>query len=381
MIWVLGSTIEYQSMTKTIAELQSLCHQHTIDVAPQRRPSKEPYIQALRDHLWARENPGRLVPEQIEPMLLGDGSDLDAAAALATEEDNSGWCVQEKHDGVRVLLHVTAEGVRITGRNISDVTFRLTEFAANLPHLVTGFENLAGTVLDGELYCPKTVIDTGDTITTHPLQAAVAILVTTPEKATVIQNQQDCRLRFMAFDVLRFRDRDITTEPLVERLKILDTVYLMSENAYLQLVETRTESKALFHEVILSDGKEGTVWKRLDHPYEAGKRVRHWLKRKKGIEFEAIVTGFKLGTSGKGNADLVGAVEFSALDEKGVAKPLAWVSSWTDEERRSMTTHDDGTHGLHPAILGRKALIGGHDIAAKSGRIRHAKIIRWLQAA
>jgi hypothetical protein len=29
-------------------------------------------------------------------------------------------------------------------------------------------------------------------------------------------------------------------------------------------------------------------------------------------------------------------------------------------------------------MIGKKALIGGHDIAGRSGRYRHAKIIRWV---
>ena len=122
-------------MTKTLAELQALCHQHGLVVPPQRRPAKEPYLHALRDHLWATEHPGVPLPEQIEPMLLGDWNDLDDAEANALERDHSGYCVQEKQDGVRALLHVTEDGVRITGRAVSEVTFRLSEFAVNLPHL------------------------------------------------------------------------------------------------------------------------------------------------------------------------------------------------------------------------------------------------------
>jgi integrase len=168
-------------MTKTLAELQALCVRHGLVVPPQRRPAKGPYIRALRDLFWARENPDRPLPEQVEPMLLGDWHDLDEAEAALIEADHSGWCVQEKHDGVRVLVQVTDEGVRITGRAVSEVTFRLSEFQANLPHLTTGFDHLVGTILDGELVCPAAVVDTGDTVTTHPPQAAVAVLATSPE--------------------------------------------------------------------------------------------------------------------------------------------------------------------------------------------------------
>lgn len=368
-------------MTKTLAELQTLCSQLGIVVPPHRRPAKEPYLHALRDHFWAKENPGKPLPEQIEPMLLEDWKDLDADEAAAIERDDSGWLVQEKLDGVRALLHVTEQGVRITGRTVSEVTFRLSEFQANLLHLTTGFEHLVGTILDGELVCPKGTVSTGDTVTTHPLQAAVAVLATTPENANAIQAGQDCHLRFVAFDVLRYRGTDTTVEPLRDRLTALKTVYLAAENPHLGVTETYTADKALFHELLIVEGKEGSVFKRLDQPYEEGRRVRHWLKRKKAVEVEAVVTGFRPGTAGKGNAHLVGAVEFSSIDANGVTRPIAWVSNWTDEERQRMTRRDGDTVTLDPSMLGKKALIGGHDIAGVSGRYRHARIVRWLDAA
>jgi hypothetical protein len=89
------------------------------------------------------------------------------------------------------------------------------------------------------------------------------------------------------------------------------------------------------------------------------------------------VTGFKPGTTGKGNAELVGAVEFSVRDGHAL-RPIAWVSNWTDDERRAMTNRENDATTLDPTVIGKKAVIGGHDIAAKSGRIRHAKLIRWV---
>jgi ATP-dependent DNA ligase len=368
-------------VTKTLAELQSLCGQLGIVVTQPRRPAKEPYVHALRHHFWAKENPGQPLPEQIEPMLLSDWNDISEEDAEAIEQEGSGYCVQEKCDGVRALLHVTPEGVRISGRTISEVNFRLSEFAANVPHLAIGFENLVGTVLDGELVCPKAQINTGDAVTNHPLHAAVAILATTPANAEAIQTQQDCRLRFVAFDVLRLQGRDVTGEPLRDRLQILETAYLMAENPNLDLIETHVQEKALFHDLVLAEGKEGTVFKKLDQPYVPGKRVRHWLKRKKGVAVEAVVTGCKPGTTGKGNEHLVGAVEFSTIDGAGGSKPIAWVSSWTDQEREEMTSRNGALVTLHPNYVGRRALVAGHDVAAKSGRFRHARLVKWLDLA
>ena len=55
--------------------------------------------------------------------------------------------------------------------------------------------------------------------------------------------------------------------------------------------------------------------------------------------------------------------------------------NWTDEERERMTKQNGDSVTLHPAMLGKRAIVGGHGIAGKSGRFRHARIIRWVETA
>jgi ATP-dependent DNA ligase len=107
---------------KTLAQLEAECSALGI-TAPgdQGRPSKEPYIAALRDHLWRRDHPGEPIPPQIALMLLGDWSDLDPEQGRNIE-DEPGWIVQPKLDGVRAMLHVGDDRVRITSRCVSEVT-------------------------------------------------------------------------------------------------------------------------------------------------------------------------------------------------------------------------------------------------------------------
>jgi ATP-dependent DNA ligase len=301
------------------------------------------------------------------------------AEAAAIEQDQHAWCVQEKKDGVRALLHVEPNGIRLTGRSVSEVTYRLSEFQANVPHLATGFDQLVGTVLDGELVCPTTEIDTGETLTAHPLQAAVAILATSPENARLIQDRHQAHLCFHVFDILADRGQVVTGLLLSGRLERLRQAVEFANNLYLELVPTFVIAKSAVHLRIIEAGGEGSVWKKLDQPYEPGKRFRHWLKRKTAVTVEAVVTGFKPGTPGKGHGHLVGAVEFSVPQPDGTTKPIAWVTSWYDEERRSMTRTDpSGNPLLNPAYLGRRAMITGQDHAARSGRLRHARLEEWI---
>lgn len=310
-------------------------------------------------------------------MLLNDWRDLDETEADSIEADNSGWCIQEKKDGVRALLHINKDGIRITGRTVSEVNFRLSEFQDNLPHLAGGVEDLAGTILDGELVSPADVVDTGDTITANALQAATAILAANPEKAMTIQNEHAAELEYHAFDILRYKGQDVTARPLRERLAILAEALSQVSNKYIEMVPTDTTDKLIVHEQLIASDVEGSVWKKLDQPYQPGKRAKHWIKRKRGIEVEAFVSGFKPGNPGRGNRSLVGAVEFSVQDDAQGSRPIAWVSNWADEDRQRLTTQLDGSPALNPTFLNRKALIRGQDIAAKSQRIRHATFVQW----
>src|SRR5258708_38948337 len=112
---------------KTLVELQATCRDLGLIVETIGRPNKEGWIAALRQHYWDRDHPGQPLPEQLEPMLMGDWSDLAPDQAESVENDHHAWAVQPKLDGCRAVLHVTAGGIRITGRTVSEVTFRLTE--------------------------------------------------------------------------------------------------------------------------------------------------------------------------------------------------------------------------------------------------------------
>lgn len=364
---------------KTLAELQNECFALGIRVETNGRPSKEPYIAALRDFHWRKDHPNEPLPAQVMPMLLGSWEDLDEAEAEEIEHDCHLWIVQPKLDGVRALLHIEQDRVRITSRTVSEVTYRLSEFQANVPHLTEGLSQLTGTILDGELVCPASTLDTGNTTAETSLQATMAILATSPDNARRMQDEQNARIRFHAFDVLRFRGIDTTSLPLIDRLEYLAAAIRRADNPFIELVQSYMVAKGNVHRSILGAGGEGTVWKRFDQAYEPGRRVKHWLKRKRGIEVEAFVTDCKAGNNG--HTGLVGAIEFSSRQD-GRTIPVAWVSSFRDAERTAMTQIDtNGKPHLAPSFVGKRAVISGHALSARSNRLRHARLVRWIEEA
>lgn len=361
---------------KNLAELQAECATLGIKVETKGRASKEPYIVALREYHWRKDQFDEPLPAQIMPMLLGSWDDLDDDQAEAIENDHHAWIVQPKMDGCRALLHIEGNQVRITSRTVSEVTYRLSEFQDNLSHLAEDLSKLNGTILDGELVCPVSSLDTGSTVTGNSLQATMAVLATSPNKARQFQEGQHAHVRFHVFDILRSGGQVVTHLPLMDRQDMLATTLRQISNEFIEAVPSFVVNKPDIHRHIIDAGGEGTVWKKADSSYEPGRRVGHWIKRKRGIEVEAFVTGFKLGTNG--HAGLVGAVEFGTTKDESV-EPIAWVSSLPSVSRSRMTQLDSaGNVKLAPGYLGRRALIFGQDLSAKSGRLRHARIVRWL---
>lgn len=363
---------------RTLRELQAECARFKLIVPADSCASKAAWIAALRQYYWDRKHSGRPLPSQVQPMLLDDWRRLDVRKAHEIENDQQKWIVQPKLDGVRAILHIEEDSIRVTGRSVSDVTYRLTEHQENLPQLKHGIAALRGTVLDGELVCPVARVDTGTTLSETGLQAAVAILATDPENAARIQQTNGALLRLHVFDILSYLGKDVTRLPLRDRLDLAMEAVAEVENDHICLVPSYVTSKLEVHNRVISDGGEGTVWKQTDQPYEPGKRVRHWIKRKRSLEVEAFVTGFKPGRSDGGNSHLIGALEFSVHTDEGTTRPIAWVSGLTDADRIAMTCKADGQVSLVPAFYGRRAMIAGQDESARSKRIRHARISRWL---
>lgn len=362
---------------KNLGDLQRECANLEIHVETQGRASKEPYIVALRNYHWQKEHPGEPLPAQTMPMLLSSWEDLEEDEAEAIEHDHHVWIVQPKLDGVRALIHIEQARVRITSRTVSEVTYRLSEFQDNLPHLVQALSQFNGSILDGELLCPVSRLDTGSTVTEASLQASMAVLASAPAKARQFQESQHAHVRFHAFDVLRHRSQDVTKLPLIERQVILEQLLRQCNSPFVERVPTFVVNKGSVHDRIIANGGEGTVWKRADSNYEPGRRVRHWIKRKAGVEVEAYVSGFKLGHNG--HAGMVGAIEFSTRMADGSTVPVGWVSGWSDKERLAMTLRDaDGAIRLNPTILGRRAVLVGQDKSSKSRRLRHARLKTWI---
>ncbi len=211
------------------------------------------------------------MPEHVLPMLATPGP-------LPT--DDAHWSFEMKWDGVRALVAVTDDRVRITSRRGNDVGDRYPEL-----HGLAGKVG-GGALLDGEIVA----VDTTGRPSFEVLQqrmnvASVDVAARLAARVPVV---------LMLFDVLWLDGRLVTDLPYTERRALLHALGLASP--HWQTPPAHTGDGAAVRDAATALGLEGVVAKRLDSRYEAGRRSPAWRKTKVDHSQELVVGGWLPGT-------------------------------------------------------------------------------------
>jgi ATP-dependent DNA ligase len=196
-----------------------------------------------------------MLPLTINPML---------AAKADAPFDSEKHLFEIKWDGIRSLAFVDGGRVRLQSRQLTEITHQFPELAGlgRLP---------SGTVLDGEL-----VVFQDD----KPSLAAI-------QRRALLQNCSRMQhlsrtepVSYMVFDLLFLRGRSLMTAPLSDRRGALIKLHEQFPSpGFLVSEGLRQYGRKLFA-LIMRNGLEGMMAKRVDGPYLPGKRCHHWLKIK-----------------------------------------------------------------------------------------------------
>lgn len=326
-------------------------------------------------YLIDRSRGGYQCLKQLPVMLARNTKDLpDVTREVILE--GSGWIAEEKLDGVRAKLHLGLTSNRIDSRHRSDITYEFVEKTECLPHLrnLDG-SRFAGTILDGELLMPEMLIKIGKTQTDSYLTATTATVNSSPDRALQIQRTVGFCSFFM-FDIPFYQGTDIRNEPYALRYKLLEEVFehlrvTASWGRGVYLPVRCTSGLSVFSEKLIAAGAEGVMLKRLDWPYESGKRSKGMYKLKKQKDIDCFVTGFVPGTgefSGLVGALLVSIYESGQICEIGAVQPgdLAF--------RRSISMPGSGE--LAANMYGKVVEVS-YMCKTKNNRRRHAVLKRF----
>jgi bifunctional non-homologous end joining protein LigD len=231
-------------------------------------------------------DPERVAPPTgLRPMLAS------LATSLPTGE---GWAFEMKWDGVRALALVQGGRVRLTSRNGNDVS-------AAYPEVRGLGEQLGATevLLDGE------VVAVGDD--GRPSFQRLQQRMHVREPSAVRRLAEQVPVVYMVFDILGLDGRLTTSWPYRRRRDALDALAL--RGPAWQTPPAGFDDGVQAFETSLRLGFEGVVAKRVDSPYEPGRRSRAWLKVKHQLRQEFVVGGWLPGQgarTGRIGALLVG---------------------------------------------------------------------------
>jgi bifunctional non-homologous end joining protein LigD len=117
-------------------------------------------------------------------------------------------------------------------------------------------------------------------------------------ESAVRRRMRDIPVTYVAFDLLYLDGRSTLPLPYEQRRQVLDALELEGP-AWRAPAYHRGEGGALL-EATRKLGIEGIVAKRLDSPYEAGRRSSGWLKIKNVCEQDVVIGGWTPGEGGRG---------------------------------------------------------------------------------
>lgn len=208
------------------------------------------------------------MPQSVEPML----------AVLSTLPPNpKPYSFEFKWDGVRAITYFDGRRLSMESRNLLDITPRYPEL-----HDIT--KELAGrrVILDGEVVA----LDKEGRPSFPLLQQRMHVR----DAGAVRVLMKSVPVYYMIFDVL-YLDGQLTIPlPFKKRRELLESL-MLSGQFWRTSPAIEGEGQSMY-DTAVAHAMEGIVAKKLDSPYEPGRRSPNWLKIKIVQSQELVVGGW-----------------------------------------------------------------------------------------
>ncbi|MDQ6898054.1 MAG: non-homologous end-joining DNA ligase [Candidatus Dormibacteraeota bacterium] len=211
-------------------------------------------------------------PEQVVPMLA------KLAAGPPTPEE--AWAHEFKWDGIRAVAFIDGGRLRLITRNQEDVTARYPELRA-----LAEAQGGRSMVLDGE------VVALGESGAPSFERLQQRMGLTAPTQ--IRRKQAEVPVAFLIFDLLYLDGENLMPRPYRERRGRLQDLQLAG--ATWQVPEHQVGGGETLLEASSRLGLEGVMAKKLDSPYDQGKRSGAWLKIKNHWRQELVIGGWIAG--------------------------------------------------------------------------------------
>jgi bifunctional non-homologous end joining protein LigD len=250
------------------------------------------------------------MPDHIEPMLAKNGK-------LPRDEGSYGFEI--KWDGVRAVAHVDAGHLTLTGRRGTDFTPRYPEVRR-----MAGALGSRRVILDGEVVA----FDGQGRPSFELLQSRMHLA----SDSAVKRRMKDVPVSYVVFDLLWLEGHSTLALPYSDRRKLLADLELGGPSW--RTPAHREGDGAALLEASEAQGLEGIVAKRLDSPYEPGKRSSCWIKVKNRPSEDVVIGGWLPGEGRRGAT--LGALAVGVPAEGGKLKYAGKVGTGFTEATLAM---------------------------------------------
>ena len=240
-------------------------------------------------------------PPATGQVAAGPNLALAPPPMLATSEDHpftrEGWLFELKYDGIRALVSVAGDQIRISGRRGNDETGHYPEAQAMRAGI-----HARQAIVDGELV----VLDADGKPSFERMQQRMNVT----RDVDIRRVASEHPVTFIAFDLLELDGRDLLTTELRIRKKTLRETIVDSPNL-LFAAHVERDGQSLF-DVARESGIEGIVAKRADSLYRPGIRSPEWVKIKSWRDQSCVIAGYTAGRGRRTNQ--LGALILAVLD-------------------------------------------------------------------
>jgi len=264
------------------------------------------------------EDPDREpMPERLKPMLARAGE-------LPAEDGPTGgraarWAYEIKWDGVRALAYSEPGRIRFESRNLNDISSSYPELKA-LNRALSSHR----AILDGEIVA----FEEADGHPPRPSFGRLQSRMHISSESAARRRAKEVPVAYLAFDLLWLDGYSLMALPYEQRRARLKQLGL--QGAAWQTPDHFVGDGAAVLQASLEGGLEGVVAKRLDSPYEPGRRSPCWIKVK-NVRHEDVVVGGWLPGEGR-RRDRIGAL-LVGVEQDGELRYAGRVGSgFTDAE-------------------------------------------------
>jgi len=209
------------------------------------------------------------MPDKIEPMM--------AKLADKLPRPDEAWGFEFKWDGIRALAYVDGGRVRLISRSGEEITPRYPEV-----HQLGRALGSSEVILDGEVVA----LDEHGRPSFEEIQQRMGL----NSESEIRRKMKDVPVTYMIFDLLWQDGHPLLTEKYGDRRKRLAALKLAGASWQTPPFEKGGGQAML--EASRKAGLEGVMAKRLDSPYEPGRRSGAWVKVKNRNRQELVIGGW-----------------------------------------------------------------------------------------